>query len=369
MQDMYEDRKSQGISLRVDDSDESESDDGPPQKGDPFYESYENHNLIGVANVFLDCLFYDVKLDYQVPIISQQGEVAGKLHMEISKLGSGIMDRYADINDDSDNEEGNEDDADQSMSVKICEAKGLPKDLSNFVFCQYSFWGHDDPISVPPEIHPDTSKKDNVARSNSLVDRWHEVTRKIELWIEIHEVNDQGEYAPVEVKPQADVPAAGVFQLRQGHARRILTRIKSRGDSGTLPLICDSISSLAIGCICARSKIQKGLDSYQEEDLGHLRDRWNDALSRRHKYLDSQIQSLINKTDKTEADCDRESALIDQWVSLTEERNAVMVPVAGSEIPGAPADWEAPPDMEQHRPVLFLDLNCVCHCILGFFNP
>ena len=44
-------------------------------KSDPFYESQENHHLIGVANVFLECLFHDVKLDYQVPIISQQGEV------------------------------------------------------------------------------------------------------------------------------------------------------------------------------------------------------------------------------------------------------------------------------------------------------
>ena len=34
-----------------------------------------------------------------------------------------------------------------------------------------------------------------------------------------------------------------------------------------------------------------------------------------------------------------ERALIDQWVSLTEERNAVLVPAAGSGIPGAPADW------------------------------
>lgn len=50
-------------------------DDGPAVKGDPFYESQENHNLIGVANVFLECLFHDVKLDYHVPIISQQGEV------------------------------------------------------------------------------------------------------------------------------------------------------------------------------------------------------------------------------------------------------------------------------------------------------
>lgn len=42
---------------------------------DPFYEAQENHNLIGVANIFLECLFHDVKLQYAVPIISQQGEV------------------------------------------------------------------------------------------------------------------------------------------------------------------------------------------------------------------------------------------------------------------------------------------------------
>lgn len=45
------------------------------KRGDPFYEAQENHNLIGVANVFLECLFCDVKLQYAVPIISQQGEV------------------------------------------------------------------------------------------------------------------------------------------------------------------------------------------------------------------------------------------------------------------------------------------------------
>ena len=48
---------------------------------------------------------------------------------------------------------------------------------------------------------------------------------------------------------------------------------------------------------------------------------------------------------------------MDQWVSLTEERNAVLVPAAGSGIPGAPADWIPPSGMEPHIPVLFLDLN------------
>ena len=48
---------------------------------DPFYESQESHNLIGVANMYMDVLFCDVKLNYFVPIISQQGEVAGKLQV------------------------------------------------------------------------------------------------------------------------------------------------------------------------------------------------------------------------------------------------------------------------------------------------
>ena len=43
---------------------------------DPFFEVQDNHDLIGVANVFLECLFYDVTLCHQVPIINQQGEVS-----------------------------------------------------------------------------------------------------------------------------------------------------------------------------------------------------------------------------------------------------------------------------------------------------
>lgn len=46
------------------------------RRADPFYDEQENHSLIGVANVFLESLFYDVKLQYAVPIINQKGEVS-----------------------------------------------------------------------------------------------------------------------------------------------------------------------------------------------------------------------------------------------------------------------------------------------------
>lgn len=45
------------------------------RRADPFFDEQENHCLIGVANVFLSCLFYDVKLQYAIPIINQKGEV------------------------------------------------------------------------------------------------------------------------------------------------------------------------------------------------------------------------------------------------------------------------------------------------------
>jgi kinesin family protein 13 len=48
-----------------------------------------------------------------------------------------------------------------------------------------------------------------------------------------------------------------------------------------------------------RSRLQKPLDSYQEEDLAVLREKWSDALMRRRQYLDQQIQKLINKQGKS----------------------------------------------------------------------
>lgn len=81
----------------------------------------------------------------------------------------------------------------------------------------------------------------------------------------------------------------------QGHSRRIKVRVKTVTESGTLPLIPDTITSVSIGGITNRSKLQKGLDSYQEDDLTGLRERWSDALAKRTKYLNEQIQNLINK--------------------------------------------------------------------------
>ncbi|KAM3967416.1 LOW QUALITY PROTEIN: kinesin heavy chain 73 [Aphomia sociella] len=411
---------------------------------DPFYESQENHNLIGVANVFLEALFHDVTLDYHTPIISQQGEVAGRLQVEISRVGGQFpQDRICEAASDSSGDMRDDDDpadpASQQVTVRIVikQATGLPPSLSHFVFCQYSLWGGGEPVVVPPHVSADTPppagppaapaapaapgapaaplsprhqpqvtfrfdhrqdftvplteefvehcaegalsievwghrsagfsrargnwevEQQQLAKARSLADRWAELTRKIELWVEIHELNDQGEYAPVEVLLRNDMVTGGVYQLRQGQQRRLAVRVRPAQNSGTLPIICQHIVSVEVGSVTVRSRLQKPLDSYQEEDLAVLRERWSDALARRRQHLHAQLQKLVNMSPsmKSERDMEREQSLVEQWVSLTEERNAVLVPSPGSPIPGAPAAWSPPSGMEQHIPVLFLDLN------------
>ncbi|CAG9759456.1 unnamed protein product [Ceutorhynchus assimilis] len=384
---------------------------------DPFFESQENHNLIGVANIFLEALFYDVSLDYHTPIISQQGEVAGRLQVELTRVAGALpQDRICEAASDNLSDCSHEDDDPVSSSltcrVHIKQATGLPISLSHFVFCHYTFWNHES-VVVPDKNSAETTYENNqnhstnakfedsreftvtlseefiehcaegalsievwgnrsagfskykpgweveqqLATARSLIDRWSELTRKIELWVEIQELNDLGEYAAVEVLMKNDMLTGGVYQLRQGQQRRIHVRVKPTQNSGTLPIICQQIIKIEVGGVMVRNRLQKPLDSYQEEDLTALREKWNDALQKRKQYLHSQLQNLSEKADKTEQDLEREKSLMEQLVNLTEETNAVYVPQPGTGIPGAPAKWNPPPGMEPHIPVLFLDLN------------
>ncbi|VDK72292.1 unnamed protein product [Onchocerca ochengi] len=393
------------------------------------FDSQEHHSLIGVANVFLEVLLHNMRLDYQVPIISQQGEVSGRLHVEVYRLSemddSGIVSSL-------DSLDSNRTIDPQSIGaaflgktikcrVRIKKASNLPSSLSHFVFCQYSFFNTSEILVVAPVFDPNTIRSDRadipwnsnfqfdhekdfyvvvteefleyiqedalsievwghrssgfdndfipsgVANSvidveqnyKSLQERWSEVTRRIELHVNIKEINDSGQYVSVEVRPSNEILTGGIYQLKQGQQRRIHVKVLPIQDHGNLPLAFAQITSVSIGCICARNaKVQKPLDSYQEEDLERIREQWTIALANRQNYLMSHINALSAKGDrKTEAEKEREQSLINQWVALTEERNAISVPAANSDIPGSPAEWLPPSGTEKHIPVLFLNLN------------
>uniref|UniRef100_A0A4W3JGB5 Kinesin family member 13B n=1 Tax=Callorhinchus milii TaxID=7868 RepID=A0A4W3JGB5_CALMI len=398
------------------------------KRADPFFDEQENHSLIGVANVFLELLFHDVKLQYAVPIINQKGEVAGRLHVEVVRLSGELSDHVA---GGDEGPEGLSDSETQDREtsrklvcrVKILQATGLPRHLSNFVFCQYLFWDQAEPVMVAPEVDQNFSSSSPIcklpesmvvfdhckefsvnlsedlleylsegalaiqvyghktydprknasiwdlgmiqAKTRSLRDRWSEVMRKVELWVQVLELNETGEYVPTEMTLGKDIATGGVFQLRQGQSRRIQVEVKSVQDSGTMPLIVESVMSIAVGCVKTRlAKPQRededDMDSYQERDLERLRRKWLNTLTKRQEYLDKQLQKLNSKPDKSEDEADREAQLLERRLTLTEERNAVMVPSAGSGIPGSPARWSPAAGMETHVPVLFLDLSEEC---------
>ncbi|XP_036438074.1 kinesin-like protein KIF13B isoform X2 [Colossoma macropomum] len=386
------------------------------KRADPFFDEQENHSLIGVANVFLACLFFDVKLQYAVPIINQKGEVAGRLHVEVERV-SGTLEAEAGGEETDRSPEGETHERKLTCRIKVSQATGLPQHLSNFVFCQYHFWGQAEPVFIAPEVDlsvPSTpSSKDpqclvvfdsckdlevmvtedlieflaegavaievyghklanprrNLAlwdlgviqaKTRSLRERWSEVMRKLELWVQILELNEGGEFVPVEVVPAKDVRTGGVFQLKQGQSRRIQVEVRSMHDSGTMPLMVDCVHNVSVGNVEVRPVPRVGdeeMDSYQEKDLERLRSQWLAALTKRQEYLDQHLQKLVSKPDKSEDDVERESQLLECRLTLTEERNAVLVPSAGSGIPGSPAQWVPVPGMETHIPVLFLGLS------------
>ncbi|XP_053738135.1 kinesin-like protein KIF13B isoform X2 [Synchiropus splendidus] len=390
------------------------------KRADPFFDEQENHSLIGVANVFLACLFYDVKLQYAVPIINQKGEVAGRLHVEVWRGTESTEDESS----QQLNTEGEAQERKLDCVVKILQATGLPRHLSNFVFCQYHFWGQEEVVFIAPEMaesnsssaskdpqctvvfdsakelsvpvsedfveflaegavaievygHKQANHRRNLAlwdlgviqaKTRSLRERWSEVTRRLELWVQVMELNEAGEFTAVEVLPGKDVRTGGIFQLKQGQSRRVQVEVRPVPDSGTMPLISVSILSVSIGDVKVQQpRITKGrepqwgagedMDSYQEVDLERMREQWLLTLTQRQEYLDQQLQKIVSKPDKSEDDVERESQLLECRLTLTEERNAVLVPSAGSGIPGAPVERVPDPGMETHIPVLFLDLS------------
>uniref|UniRef100_A0A674ACG8 Kinesin family member 13B n=1 Tax=Salmo trutta TaxID=8032 RepID=A0A674ACG8_SALTR len=364
------------------------------KRADPFFDEQENHSLIGVANVFLSCLFYDVKLQYAVPIINQKGEVVGRLHVEVVRVAGGVEDSMAGGEDNEASPDGEVQERKLVCMIKILQATGLPQYLSNYVFCQYSFWDQAEPVIVAPEVDPSASSPSSKephcmvvfdsckelgvavteefieyltegalaievyghrqadsgrnpalwdlsiiqAKTRTLRDRWSEVTRRLEMWIQVLEINENGDFMPVEVIPARDVRTGGIFQLRQGQSRRLQVEVRSVQDSGTMPLIAEVLLAVSVGCVEIRQTHQAKASNepIQERDLERLRHQWLTALTKRQEYLDQHLQTLVSKPEKTEEDMEREAQLLEWRLTLTEERNAVMVPSAGSGIPGAP---------------------------------
>lgn len=84
--------------------------------------------------------------------------------------------------------------------------KYIEKYIYFFLFAEGALsievWGHRS--AGFSRSKPGWEVEQQLAKARSLADRWSELTRKIELWVEIQELNEQGEYSPVDVVVKQD---------------------------------------------------------------------------------------------------------------------------------------------------------------------
>ena len=55
-----------------------------------------------------------------------------------------------------------------ARQVHIKSAKGLPRALSHFVFCEYCFWNEPQPTTVPPSIGKDRFLEPEIGSGSSF---------------------------------------------------------------------------------------------------------------------------------------------------------------------------------------------------------
>ena len=147
---------------------------------DPFFDSVESHNLIGVASVYLSCLLGDVAFEYSTPVLAQDGKVAGKLLVELKRTaGTFPQDRIGLTNgptpSSSSSTKTSVEEQPQPVTVRlqVKSVVGLPPSLAHFVFCQYSFPGDPD-ITVIPSL-----AKGARARGREVADFTFEYSRDV----------------------------------------------------------------------------------------------------------------------------------------------------------------------------------------------
>ena len=195
-------------------------------------------------------------------------------------------------------------------------------------------WGHQNMIS---------ENVDNdlfLSKYSSLIESWQQVRKSIKLWADILELDKMGQWIPVNIKQHKRNYTGGVYQLKQGTSKRIKIRIEEKSlYRDLLPLYIQDFSAIEIGCVeqinCSqRNNDSLVLDSYQEEDLNSIREKWLNYLDKRKAYIDSECKVLIDKTDRNSIEIEREKYLYEQLVELAEERNLIYTPPANSHLPG-----------------------------------
>lgn len=222
-------------------------------------------------------------------------------------------------------------------------------------------------LKGPKKYAEAIEKYNQMIKYQSLIDCWSEVSKAIEMHIQIHELNTEGNWSPVDVKVDNDSNmTGGVYQLKQGQSRQISVRVNQTKSNNIMwyngvlfNLEPHRIEKISVGCVLGKeSGVTQPLDSYQDIDLNRLREKCKEILETRKQYLYSQLSLMSNDAEnQTEDEKERYESLCKQLVNLGEEQAALDAPEDNSNLPGSTIEWEPANGMEKHVPIVFLDID------------
>lgn len=200
-----------------------------------------------------------------------------------------------------------------------------------------------------------------VNRMQALINSWNELSRSYELIVMVLELNPDGNWSPVDVRYSTDLKTGGVYQLRQGQSRQISLCLREVASESVLSYNGilfthkpHKIEQISIGCIECQDLITSTLDSYQEHDLNRLREKCRSMLDQRKHYLYSKLKQLSEfKKDENK---EIYESIYKQLADIGEEQAALDAPSDDSHLPGATLKWNPAQGMEEHVPIVFMDL-------------
>ncbi len=102
----------------------------------------------------------------------------------------------------------------------------------------------------------------------TYVYRLRKLVKRLKLWVDIKELNEEGEYVSVAFGTKPGVTTGGMFRIQQGQSRKIQVTVNALPvSSGKGSLLTDCISSVSISSISVVKSDQPQPNSFDTYDL------------------------------------------------------------------------------------------------------
>lgn len=228
-------------------------------------------------------------------------------------------------------------------------------------------WGHnirehgeEEPaaVAIPGAIPINHSLSPEDSQHAVFGEKWHDHIHKINIWVEIHELDDCGVYTPVNVIERKDVATGNILQIRQGFSHRIVIKISEPNVLAKLGFA--KVSEIRIGDVHLTSKSEPLSTANLEGDLEAVRAQFSSVLTKRVNKLTEEFHKLL-----TSVDDEKRKSIPQEIYNIVKEKEALYEPRAGSGLPGTDTQYTQSPSDEMFRGGGYEKNPCVIYLPLG----